>query len=63
MTQIDLGNALLMLGGRESGTQHLIEAEAAYRGAMEQCWQMHLPLGYAIATNNLGEALHTLAGC
>ena len=35
MTQNNLGNALLRLGERESGTARLEEAVAAYRAAIE----------------------------
>ena len=36
MTQMNLGNALAMLGERESGTARLEEAVAAYRAALEE---------------------------
>jgi hypothetical protein len=36
MTQNNLGNALSMLGERESGTVRLEEAVAAYRAAREE---------------------------
>ena len=35
MTQMNLGNALVTLGERESGTARLEEAVAAYNGALE----------------------------
>ena len=36
MTQVDLGFSLVRLGERESGTQKLEEAVAAFRSALEE---------------------------
>jgi hypothetical protein len=60
MTQNNLGNALRTLGERESGTQHLTEAVAAYRAALQERTQARVPLDWAMTQNNLGNALRTL---
>jgi len=52
-----LGNALGMLGMRESGTRRLKEAFAAYRAALEQRAQQRVPLDWAATQNNIGLAL------
>jgi tetratricopeptide (TPR) repeat protein len=62
-TQNNLGNALQALGGRErerereSGTARLEEAVAAFRDALKEYTRERVPLGWAAAQNNLGNAL------
>ena len=56
-TQNNLGNALLTLGERESGTARLEEAVAAYRAALEEWTRERVPLDWATTQNNLGNAL------
>ena len=56
-TQNNLGNALRMLGERESGTARLEEAVAAYRAALEEWTRERVPLDWAMTQNNLGNAL------
>jgi tetratricopeptide (TPR) repeat protein len=58
MTQTNLGNALESLGERESGTERLQQAVAAYRAALEV--QRSDPLNSARTQNNLGAALERL---
>jgi uncharacterized caspase-like protein len=58
--QNDLGNALLFLGKRESGTVRLEEAIAAYRAALLELTRERIPLKWANTQNNLGVALGTL---
>ena len=60
MTQNDLGNALAVLGDRESGTTRLEEAVAAYRAALEERTRDRVPLDWAMTQNNLGNALTML---
>src|SRR5262245_25699430 len=62
MTQNNLGNALLQLGGRESGTAKLEEAIIAYREALKEQTRERAPLQWAITQNNLGNALSQLGG-
>ncbi len=59
-TQNDLGNALVRLGERESGTARLEEAVAAYRTALQEWSRDHVPCNWAGAQNNLGNVLLTL---
>jgi tetratricopeptide (TPR) repeat protein len=60
-TQTNLGNALLGLGERESGTEKLKEAVAAYRAALEEQTRERVPVDYWAATqSNLGAALAAL---
>ena len=56
-TQNNLGNALAMLGERESGTARLAEAVAAFRAALEVLTRHRVPLDWAKTQNNLGNAL------
>jgi tetratricopeptide (TPR) repeat protein len=56
----DLGNALLTLGGRETGTARLKEAVAAYRDALKERTRDRAPLQWAMTRMNLGNALRTL---
>ena len=60
MTENNLGNALKILGERESGTQRLEEAVAAYRAALQEQTHKRLPLEWAGTQNNLGNALLAL---
>ena len=55
-----LGNALSNLGGRENGTAKLEEAAAAYREALKEQTRERVPLQWAGAQNNLGNALWRL---
>src|SRR5437588_579611 len=61
MTQNNLGVALRDLGERESGTQHLTEAVAALRAALQERTQARVPLDWAVTQNNLGNALRALS--
>jgi hypothetical protein len=61
MTQMNLGNALMSLGERESGTTQLEEAVAAYRAALEERTHDRVPLDWAMSTGNQGVALMLLA--
>ncbi len=54
------GNALAMLGERESGTARLEEAVTACRAALEERARDRVPLEWATTQNNLGNALATL---
>ena len=56
----DLGNALATLGERETGTERLDEAVAAYREALKERTRERVPLDWAATQNNLGTALATL---
>ncbi len=56
----NLGNALWVLGGRESGTDHLDEAVTAYRSALEIRTRNRVPLDWAETQVNLGVALKDL---
>jgi tetratricopeptide (TPR) repeat protein len=59
-TQINIGNSLLRLGERESGTERLKEAVAAYRAALLENTRERVPLEWARTQNNLGAALGSL---
>ncbi len=48
------------LGQRESGTTHLEEAAAAFRAALEERTRERAPLQWAMAQDNLGNALRAL---
>ncbi len=56
----DLGVALTVLGERESGTERLEQAIAAYRAALEEWTRERVPLQWAMTQNNLGTALQAL---
>ena len=56
----DLGNALRVLGERESGTARLEEAVVAFRAAPEERPRERVPLDWALAQNNLGNVLQAL---
>ena len=55
-----LGNALVTLGERESGTERLEQAVQAYRAALEVRTRERVPLDWATTQNNLGTALARL---
>jgi tetratricopeptide (TPR) repeat protein len=59
-TRTNLGNALLALGGRESGTALLEEAVTAFREALQENTRERVPLEWASAQNGLGTALRVL---
>jgi hypothetical protein len=50
-----LGNALAILGARESGTARLDEAVIAYRNALEEYTRDRVPLDWAITQANLAD--------
>ena len=56
-TQNSLGNALQVLGERESGTARLEEAVAAYRAALKERTRERVLLEWAQTQNTLGNAL------
>ena len=58
--QVTLGNALFVLGERESGTARLEEAIEAYRSALEERTCESYPLDRATIQNELGTALAAL---
>ena len=53
-TQNNLGNAHLTLGERESGTEHLQAAVAAYQAALQEQNRDAVPQNWATLQNNLG---------
>ena len=55
-----LGNALVVLGGRDRGSERLEEAVAAYRAALELLTRERLPRQWASTLNNMGVALRAL---
>ena len=57
---MNLGNALVSLGERESGTDKLDEAVAAYREALKERTRARVPLDWAMTQMNLGTALRSL---
>jgi tetratricopeptide (TPR) repeat protein len=59
-TQHTLGNALSSLGERESGTEKLEEAVAAYREALKEWTRERVPLDWAASQGGLGNALSSL---
>ena len=56
--QTNLGNALAMLGERESSTTKLEGALAAFRGALKEQTRERVPLDWAKTQASLGNALH-----
>ena len=60
MTQVNLGNALATLGGRNSGTARLEDGVAAYRAALEGYTRDRTPLDWAITQMDIGNALLTI---
>jgi tetratricopeptide (TPR) repeat protein len=59
-TQNNLGNALSILGKRDSGTAKLEEAVVAYREVLKEWTRERVPLDWATTQNNLGNALSIL---
>ena len=59
-TQNNLGNALRTLGERETGTERLEQAVAAYTRRSEERTRDRVPLDWATTQNNLGNALKPL---
>jgi tetratricopeptide (TPR) repeat protein len=59
-TQMGLGSALKTLGERESGTESLNAAVAAYRSALQENTRDRVPLQWASTQMNLGNALFRL---
>ncbi|MFL5284700.1 MAG: hypothetical protein ACJ8AW_27875 [Rhodopila sp.] len=62
-TQLDLGVALVRLGERESGTEHLNAAVTAFRAALEENTRERAPLEWARTQLDLGVALVRLGEC
>jgi len=60
-TQGNLGNALSSLGERESGTETLQQAVAAFREALKELTEEAVPFGREIAQKNLDRANALLA--
>ena len=58
--QTALGSALSALGERESGSERLAQAVAAYQTALEVFTREHKPIVWAATQINLGNALRTL---
>ena len=58
--QLSLGSALLALGERESNAEHLEQAIAAHRAALQELTRENVPLVWAGTQNNLGNALGIL---
>ncbi|MCF4166545.1 tetratricopeptide repeat protein [Zavarzinia compransoris] len=58
--QNNLGNALAILGERESGTVRLEQAVVAYRAALEETAQDNAPMDWSQTQYNLGHALQAL---
>lgn len=61
MTQMNLGNALSVLGERERGTVRLEEAVTAYRLALEERTRARVPLQWATTQENMALAEKALA--
>ena len=59
-TQNNLGAALVILGERELGTEHLEQAVAAYTEALKERTRKRVPLDWAATQNNLGHAIQIL---
>jgi hypothetical protein len=57
---MNVGNVLTWLGARESGTEKLEEAVAAYRAALEESTRERVPLQWATTQIRLGIALAML---
>ncbi|MFT7253921.1 MAG: tetratricopeptide (TPR) repeat protein [Paracoccaceae bacterium] len=57
---IDLGVSFGTLGERETGTDRLEQAIAAYTEALKEFTHDRAPLDWAVTQNNLGNALQTL---
>ena len=59
-TENNLGNALSILGERESGTAKLEESRRRLSGGAEEGTRERVPLYWAETQNNLGNALRRL---
>ena len=59
-TQNNLGNALANLGERESGTERLDQAVAAYTEALKERTRERVPLDWAATQSNLRDAIQLL---
>jgi tetratricopeptide (TPR) repeat protein len=59
-TQHNLGNALLVLGERNSDAGQLEQAVDAYRKALKERTREHVPREWAMTQNTLGRALWRL---
>jgi tetratricopeptide (TPR) repeat protein len=57
---INVGNALAILGERESSTDKLEQAVSAFREALNWLTRDRAPLDWAVTQNNLGNALQAL---
>jgi len=55
--QVGFGNAVLIIGKREKGTERLELAVGAYEAALQVWTQDKVPLTWAMTQNNLGSAL------
>ena len=55
--------AVQSLSEREAGTERLVEAEAAYRLALEEYTRDKAPVQWAMVQNNLGNTLNALGTC
>ena len=60
MTQNNLGTALAVLGERETWTERLEQAVAAYTEALKEYTRERVPLDWAMTQNNRGTALVSL---
>ena len=58
--QAALGDGLQRLGERETGTERIEKAVAAYRASLEEDTRGHVPLQWARTQNNLGNVLQAL---
>jgi tetratricopeptide (TPR) repeat protein len=59
--QLNIGNALLALGKRETGTARLEDAVAVYGAALEELTHDQTPLYWAISSGNQGVAQKLIA--
>jgi tetratricopeptide (TPR) repeat protein len=59
-TQGRIGDALRLLGERETGTARLEEAMATYQLALEEQTRDRVPLDWAVTQNGLGDTLRLL---
>jgi tetratricopeptide (TPR) repeat protein len=59
-TQDNLGIALGVLGGRESGTAHLEQAVVSFQAALQERTRERVPLDWAATQTNLGNALEAV---
>ena len=59
-TQNNLGAALTALGERESGTERLKQAVAAFTEALKEHTREQVPLNWAATQSNLGAAIQIL---